>query len=414
MNLPRIEQAEVRGKRVLVRVDYNVPYDENWEVADATRIVESLPTIQYLLERKAKVILMSHRGGAEAFRVRGDKFYRERTKISHRRFKYWSEKSVMEYVGKKLQELIQLPVVTLEDCIGEEVQRVVGAMREGEIVLLENLRFYGEEEENDEGFARELAQLAEIYVNDAFSASHRPHASLIGVPRFLPHYAGFSMLKELQALEKLLMGEERPFCLLMGGAKISDKIAVMENLLDKVDSICIGGALSYTFFKAQGWEVGKSKVEAERIETCQRLLEKAKEQKLSFFLPEDVVAATKFSPDASSEVVAAQAIPANQMAMDIGPKTGALYSKILKESRRLFWNGPMGVFEMPNFAQGTLAILGALKDYQGYAVIGGGESAQAARRYGVDNEALYIATGGGASLQFLSGKPLPGIEALLQ
>lgn len=410
--LPHIEQADVTGKRVLVRVDYNVPYDENWEVADATRLYESLPTINFLVEKKAKVILMSHRGGAEAFRVRDDRFFKTRTTITHRRFTYWSEKSVMEYVAKKLSEIMKREILWADDCIGDEVQRKIQSMKTGDILLLENLRFYKEETENDEGFARELAELADIYINDAFSACHRPHASLIGVPKFLPHYAGFSMFKEIKALDRLLESKEHPFLLLMGGAKVSDKIGVIENLLSKVDAVCIGGAMSYTFFKAKGYEVGKSKVEKDKVESTKVLLEKIKASGKAFYLPEDIVVSIRFAPDPTAKTVPSDQIPPSMMGMDIGEKTRENFCQQIRQSRRLFWNGPMGVFEMPIYAGGTMAVLEELKQYKGYAVIGGGESAQAARRIGLP-DTVYIATGGGASLQYLSGKLLPGIQALL-
>lgn len=387
-----VRDIDVAGKRVLVRVDFNVPLDKNGLVSDDTRIVEALPTINYLVEQGAKVILVSHLG-------------RPKGQIN--------EKYKMDPVAQKLSELLGREVVKVDECVGDEPLDAIGRMRGGDVVLLENVRFHPEEEKNDEKFSRQLADLADIFVNDAFGTAHRAHASTAGVSEFLPAVAGFLMEKELDILGRLLIHPERPFLAIIGGAKVSDKIAVISNLLDKVDTMVIGGGMSNTFLKAQGYDVGKSLLETDKIDLAKGLVAEAKNKGVKVLLPVDVVVAPGAAPDAEQKTVPAGQIPPDWMALDIGQETVALFVEAMKSASTIVWNGPMGVFEMAPFAKGTEAIALAMAESKAATIIGGGDSASAVKKAGVADKITHISTGGGASLEFLEGKVLPGVAALM-
>ncbi len=389
MQKKSIKDIDVKSKRVLVRVDFNVPM-EGGQVTDDRRIRAALPTIQYLLDHGAGVILMSHLG-----RPKGGP----------------DPKYSMGPVAAKLQELLGRPVKKLDDCVGPEVEAACKAMQPGQVILLENTRFYKEEEKNDPAFAAKLAALGEVYVNDAFGSAHRAHASTEGVTHTLrPAVSGFLMEKELAYLGLALANPAHPFLAIMGGAKISDKIAVIENLLSKVDSLLIGGGMANTFFVAQGYGVGKSLVEGEAVETAKKLLAEHSDK---LVLPVDCVVANEFKAEAESKVVPVDEVPADWMILDIGPATIAHFANRLAAAKTVVWNGPMGVFEMPRFAEGTFAVakaLAGLKDAT--TIIGGGDSAAAAEESGLADQMSHISTGGGASLEFLEGRVLPGVAAL--
>lgn len=385
-----VKDFEVAGKRVLVRVDFNVPMDENQEITDDTRIRAALPTITYLREQGAKVILASHLG-----RPKGQV----------------NPKYSLGPVAERLSALLGIPVAMAKDCIGDEVKGQVNALEPGQVLLLENVRFYAEEEKNDPGFAGKLAELADLFINDAFGTAHRAHASTEGAARVLPAGAGFLMQKEIEIMGKALANPDRPFAAIIGGAKVSDKIAVIENLLEKVDSIIIGGGMANTFLKAQGYDVGKSLVEADKVELAKQLLHKAG-SKVKFLLPQDVVVADRFAADAASKVVGVEEIPAEWLALDIGPAAADRFASEVKAAKTVVWNGPMGVFELEPFAKGTEAVARALADCGGVTIIGGGDSVAAVEKLGVAGQITHISTGGGASLEFLEGKALPGVVAL--
>ena len=387
-----IEDIDVGGKKVLVRVDFNVPLTEDGQVADDTRIVAALPTIQYLLDHKAKVILCSHLG-----RPKGAP----------------DPKYSLAPVGAKLAELLpDTRIWFAEDTIGESAKTAIDDMKEGEIVLLENVRFYKEETNNDPEFSKKLASLADIYVSDAFGTVHRAHASTAGVAAYLPAVAGFLIGKELGVMGKALEDPARPFVAILGGAKVADKIGVIKNLLTKCDSLIIGGGMAYTFLKAMGYEIGDSLLDAESIELAKSLMDEAKERKVALMLPVDTVVADHFAADAAYKTVASNAIPAGWMGMDIGEKSIAAFSKVIKEAKTVVWNGPMGVFEFPAFAVGTREIARAMAECQGTTIIGGGDSASAVKKLGFADKMTHISTGGGASLEFLEGKTLPGVAVL--
>ncbi|MCK9210520.1 MAG: phosphoglycerate kinase [Ignavibacteriaceae bacterium] len=390
-----IDQIDLKNKRVLVRVDFNVPLDENLNVTDDKRIVESLPTIKKIIAEGGKAILMSHLG-------------RPKGKVN---LKY-----SLAPAAKKLSELLGKEVKLAPDCIGEEVKTLVRNMKSGEVILLENLRFHEEEEKNDPAFAKQLAELGDVYVNDAFGSAHRAHASTEGVTKFLAvSVAGYLMEKELNYLGKVVGTPERPYCAILGGAKISGKIDVINNLLDKVDTLIIGGGMAYTFYKAQGWEIGTSLLEAEKVDLAKELLEKVKTKKLQFLLPVDVVVAAEFKNDSPSEVVKVSEMPSDKMGLDIGPESINLFSEAIRNSKTIVWNGPMGVFEFDNFAKGTNTIAEVLAEVTvkgATTVIGGGDSAAAIAKAGLEKKVSHVSTGGGASLEFLEGKVLPGVEAL--
>ena len=387
MNKKTVRDVDVQGKRVLVRVDFNVPLAEG-KVADDTRIRAALPTIRYLIDQGARVILMSHLG-----RPKGQV----------------KEELRMAPVAARLSELLGQPVLTADDCIGPQVQALVKELKPGQVLLLENTRFHPEERKNDPDFARELASLAEVYVNDAFGTAHRAHASTEGVTHYLPAVAGFLMEKEIEFLGKALESPEHPFVAILGGAKISDKIGVIENLLGKVDVLLIGGGMANTFFKAQGYDVGESLVEDESLDTAREMLARSQGK---LVLPVDAVVADAFSADAQSKVVGVDAVPAGWRILDIGPRTVALFKDKLAGAKTVVWNGPMGVFEFPKFATGTVEIAKSLAELDAMTIIGGGDSVAAVYQAGLANKMTHISTGGGASLEFLEGKTLPGIAAL--
>ncbi|MFO7296533.1 MAG: phosphoglycerate kinase [Caldicoprobacter sp.] len=391
VNKKTIEDIDVRGKRVLVRVDFNVPMDENGNITDDRRIRAALPTIQYLIKNNAKVILMSHLG-----RPKGE----------------FDPKYSLAPVAKRLSELLGQEVIMAKDVIGESAKNAVASMKEGQVVLLENVRFHKEETKNDPEFAKALAQLGDIYVNDAFGSAHRAHASTEGVAHYLPAVAGYLIQKELEVMGKALENPERPFVAILGGAKVSDKIGVIENLINKVDVLLIGGGMAYTFLKAKGYEVGNSLLEEDKVELAKQLMEKAKEKGVKLLLPVDNVVAQEFKADAPHKVVDSDEIEAGWMGMDIGPKTREMFGEEIKKAKTVVWNGPMGVFEMPAFAEGTKAVAKYVSECGGTTIIGGGDSAAAVEQLGFADKMTHISTGGGASLEFLEGKVLPGIAAL--
>ncbi len=383
-----VRDADVEGKRVLVRVDFNVPLEDG-RVTDDTRIRAALPTIRYLLDRDAVVILASHLGRPKG---KVDEQYR------------------MAPIADRLSELLDRPVVKLNDCVGPEVQEAVRQAKPGDVLMLENTRFHAEETDNEASFARELASLTELYVNDAFGSAHRAHASTEGVAHHLPAVAGFLMEKELEFLGRALSSPERPFIAILGGAKISDKIGVIENLLDKVDAILIGGGMANTFLRADGYDVAESLVEEESVDTARELIRRGGDR---IVLPVDVVVADRFDADAFSQVVTVGSVPPGWRILDVGTRTLELFKEELEGAKTVVWNGPMGVFEFPKFAYGTEAVarmLAALPDAT--TIIGGGDSAAAVERSGLAGEMTHISTGGGASLEFLEGKTLPGVAAL--
>lgn len=387
-----VKDVDVRSKRVLVRVDYNVPLDANGNVSDDKRITASLPTINYLLEQGARIILCSHLG-----RPKGEV----------------KKEFSLAPVAKRLKELLpNVNIYFASDCIGEEAQQKAAALKDGEILLLENLRFHKEEEKNDPEFAKKLASLAEIYVNDAFGTVHRAHASTAGVAAYLPAVAGFLIGKELSMMGGALENPERPFVAILGGAKVADKIGVITNLLNKCDTLLIGGGMAYTFFKAMGYEIGDSLLDAESIDLAKQLMETAKEKGVKLLLPVDTVVAKAFAADAEHMTVSANAIPAGWQGLDIGEKTRELFAAEIKNAKTVIWNGPMGVFEFPEFAKGTEAVAKACAECGGTTIIGGGDSASAVKKLGYADKMTHISTGGGASLEFLEGKVLPGVAAL--
>lgn len=395
MNKLSIDNVELKGKRVLVRVDFNVPLDENRNITDDRRITAALPTINKIIKEGGKAILMSHLG-----RPKGQR----------------KEEFSLKPVAVRLGELVDADVKFADDCIGEQVKAIVDKMNDGEVLLLENLRFHSEEEKNNPDFAKQLAELGDVYVNDAFGSAHRAHASTEGVTQFIDICAaGYLMQKELEYLGKSISDPKRPFTAILGGAKISGKIDVIENLLPKVDNLIIGGGMAYTFFKAQGLEIGTSLLEEDKIELAKEIFKKAESAKAKLLLPVDIVTAEEFKDDSPSEVVDYDKMPAGKMGLDIGPKTIELFSTVIRESKTVVWNGPMGVFEFPNFAKGTNAIAQALADATAdgaITVIGGGDSASAIKKAGLEDKVSHVSTGGGASLEFLEGKVLPGVAAL--
>lgn len=388
VNKKTIRDIEVAGKRVLVRVDFNVPLDKAGQITDDTRIRAALPTIEYLRDKGAKVIVCSHLG-------------RPKGKVA--------EEFRLTPVAKRLSELLGTTVQKTDDCIGPEVEQAVAAMKPGDVLLLENLRFHPEEEANDLGFAKQLAALADIYVNDAFGAAHRAHASTEGVAHFLPAVAGFLMERELTFLGKALADPTRPFVAILGGAKVSDKIGVIENLLPKVDRLIVGGGMANTFLKALGYEVGASLVEEDKVELAKDLLQRAGKK---LMLPVDVVIADAFAADAQHQTVAVDKVLPGWRILDIGPESVKAFSAVLQKAKTVVWNGPMGVFEFPAFAAGTVAIAKCLADTEATTIIGGGDSAAAVEQAGVADKMTHISTGGGASLEFLEGRVLPGVAAL--
>ena len=390
-NKKTIEDIDVSGKKVLVRCDFNVPLDENKNITDETRINAALPTIKYLLEHKAAVILCSHLG-----RPKGE----------------FNMKYSLAPVAKRLSEKLGFEVKLAKDVIGPDAKKLAAEVKPGEAVLLENVRFHAEEEKNDPAFAKELASMADIYVSDAFGTVHRAHASTAGVAEYLPAVAGFLIGKELNFLGKAVTNPERPFVAILGGAKVKDKIGVITNLIEKVDTLIIGGGMAYTFMKATGGEIGNSLCDEERLGLALELLDKAKAKGVKLLLPVDNVCGKEFNNDTEQMVCESGKIPEGWEGLDIGPKTVELFSKEIKAAKTVVWNGPMGVFEMPNFAKGTLAIATAMAESDATTIIGGGDSAAAVTQMGLASKMSHISTGGGASLEFLEGKTLPGVAAL--
>ncbi|MFA0761932.1 MAG: hypothetical protein HZLCBSQH_002043 [Candidatus Fervidibacterota bacterium] len=390
MGLRTIRDVDVQGKRVLVRVDFNVPI-ENGKVLDDWRLRATLPTIRYLTERGAKVILLSHLG-----RPKGKR----------------DEQFSLRPVAQRLSELLGQPVQFADDCVGEVAEQGVARLRAGEVLLLENLRFHAGEEANDEAFAQQLARLGDVFVNDAFGAAHRAHASVHAITKFLPSYAGLLMEREVTHLSRLLEAPEKPFVAVLGGAKVSDKIGVIRNLLTKVDALLIGGAMAFTFLKAQGYETGKSLVEADKLDLANALLREGKEKGVELVLPVDVVVAESDAEDAATQVVPATAIPADKAGYDIGPETANLFAERICTAKTVFWNGPMGRFERTPFKAGTKAVAEALAQCSGTTVVGGGETAAAAFEFGIAEKVTHVSTGGGAALELLEGRELPGVVAL--
>lgn len=390
-----VDDIALKGKRVLVRVDFNVPLDENLNITDDIRITSALPTIKKIMTEGGKVILMSHLG-----RPKGQV----------------NPKYSLKPAAVRLSELLGIEVKFAPDCVGEEVEAIVNSLKDGEVCLLENLRYYAEEEKNVPEFAEKLAKLGDVYVNDAFGSAHRAHASTEGVTKFIKTcVSGYLMKKELDYLGTAVSNPKRPFTAILGGAKISGKIDVINNLASKVDNLIIGGGMAYTFYKAMGYEVGTSLLEAEKVDLAKQILEDTPKTGVNFMLPKDVVVAAEFNNDSPSEVVAIDKIPADKMGLDIGPDTVEAFKKVVLESKTVLWNGPMGVFEMDNFAKGTNAIAAALAEATkngAITIIGGGDSASAIKKAGLEDQVTHVSTGGGASLEFLEGKVLPGVAAL--
>lgn len=387
-----LREIDFENKRVFLRVDFNVPLDEAGQVRDDSRIRAALPTLRYLLDSRAKLVVASHLG-----RPKGK----------------YDPKLSLKSVAQKLEELIGKPVILAPEVIGPEVERLKSQLNPGEILLLENLRFHSGETANEEGFARELASQIDIYVNDAFGASHRAHASVVGIARFVPEKAaGFLLEKEITYLRKAIENPERPYVAILGGAKVSDKIPVIESLIDKADMILIGGAMAYTFFKAMGNEVGQSLVEIDQLEKARSILEKAKEKKVEIHLPLDHVVSTSLSAEATTSIVEGLPIPADSLGGDIGPKTIAKFVSLINQARTIFWNGPLGAFEFEPFSHGTLAIAKAIAASSAISIVGGGDSLAALRKAGVTSQITHVSTGGGASLEYIAYGTLPGIEAL--
>ncbi|MGN7299516.1 phosphoglycerate kinase [Ferdinandcohnia sp. SAFN-114] len=391
MNKKSVRDMDVKGKRVFCRVDFNVPMQDG-QVTDETRIRAALPTIEYLRKEGAKVILASHLGRPKGKAV---------------------DELRLDPVAKRLGEHLGIEVRKTNEAYGPEVEQTISEMNEGDVLLLENVRFYPGEEKNDPELAKHFASLADVYVNDAFGAAHRAHASTAGIAEHIPAVAGFLMEKEIEVLGKALSNPERPFTAIIGGAKVKDKIGVIENLLEKVDNLIIGGGLAYTFVKAQGHEIGKSLLEEDKIDLATQFMNKAKEKGVNFYMPVDVKVADDFSNDANTKIVSIEEIPSDWEALDIGPKTAELYRDVILNSKLVIWNGPMGVFELDAFANGTKAVGQALADATDtYSIIGGGDSAAAVEKFGLADKMSHISTGGGASLEFMEGKELPGVVLL--
>ena len=391
MNKKTIKDIDLKGKKVLVRCDFNVPMDENKNITDNTRIVAALPTIKYLLENNCAVILCSHLG-----RPKGE----------------FKPEFSLAPVAKELSKLLDKEVIMAKDVVGEDANKKAKELQAGQVMLLENVRFHREETDNDPEFAKQLADMAEIYVNDAFGAAHRAHASTAGVAQYLPAVSGFLIEKELKFLGNALNNPERPFVAILGGAKVSDKIGVIDSLLEKVDTLIIGGGMAYTFFKAQGYEVGNSICELDKLDLAKEAMAKAKEKGVKLMLPVDTKIGKEFKPDTESKTVAWTEIPEGWEGFDIGAKSIEMFTEEIKKAKTVVWNGPVGLFEFDQFAIGTNAIAKTLSEIDATTIIGGGDSAAAVKKAGLQDKMTHISTGGGASLEFLEGKKLPGIECL--
>jgi phosphoglycerate kinase len=388
-----IRDIDVAGKRVLVRVDFNVPLDmETGDISDDSRIRAALPTIKYLVEHKAEVIVCSHLGRPDGKIVEGLR---------------------MAPIALRLSQLMNQPVSTTSDCIGPDVEKTVDNLKPGDILFLENLRFHSEEEANDSSFAQAMAKLADLYVDDAFGTAHRAHASTVGVAKYLPAVAGFLMEKELQALGNLLNSPEHPFVALLGGAKVSDKIGLIQNILGKVDLLLIGGGMAATFLKAQGYEVGLSLIEADKQTMAQELIETIRRNGRALFLPVDLIVASGINSEAKGEVVPVNNIPVNKSIVDIGPQTVTIFSEKIRQCKTIFWNGPLGVYEIEQFSAGTKAIAELLASLKATTIVGGGSTAEIVEEMKLANKMTHVSTGGGASLKFLEGRTLPGVAVLL-
>ena len=392
MSKKTVKDIDLKGKRVLVRCDFNVPMDENQNITDNRRIVAALPTIKYLIEQDCKIVLCSHLG-----RPKGEV----------------KKEFSLKPVAKEISRLLDKEVVMCEDVIGEDAKNKAKNLKNGEIMLLENVRFHREETDNEPNFAKELASFGEVFVNDAFGTAHRAHASTEGVTHFLPAVSGFLIEKELKFLGDALANPERPFMAILGGRKVSDKIGVIESLLEKVDVLMIGGAMAYTFFKSMGYNVGNSVCELDKLDLAKELMEKAKAKNVKFMLPVDTKVGKEFDPNTESKIVKYTEIPDGWEGFDIGTETIKIYSEEVKKAKTVIWNGPVGLFEFEQFAVGTNSIARALADVDAVKIIGGGDSAAAVEKAGLAEKFTHISTGGGASLEFLEGKKLPGIEALL-
>lgn len=391
-NKKAIEDIDVRGKRVLVRVDFNVPQDKDGNITDSNRITAALPTIQYLIDNKAKIILVSHLGRPKSG---------------------FEEKYSMKPIADKLSQLLCRKVILAKDVVGEDAKQKAAALKESEVLLLENVRFHKEEQANDPDFAKQLAGLAQLYVNDAFGTAHRAHASTEGVTKYLPSVCGYLIKKEIDIMGKALANPERPFLAILGGAKVSDKIGVIENLLDKVDVFIIGGGMAYTFLKARGYKIGNSICENDKLDLAKSIMEKAEKKGVEFHLPIGSIVGKEFKNDTEHKYVPSDDLPDGWMGMDIGSLTIEKFKKDIKKAKTIVWNGPMGVFEFPNFATGTREIARAIAESEAISIVGGGDSAAAVEQLGFADRITHISTGGGASLEFLEGKTLPGIDALM-
>ena len=393
MDKASIKDVDVRGKKTLVRVDFNVPLDEKTgEIMDDSRIRAALPTIKYLVDKGAKTILASHLGRPDGKVV---------------------ESMRMAPVAKRLSELLGRQVATAQDCTGPEAENAASSLSNGDVLLLENLRFHAEEEANNPAFAEALSKLAQIYVDDAFGTAHRKHASIVGVTRYLPSVSGLLMERELKMLGGLLENPAHPFCALLGGAKISDKVNLVRAIMSKIDRVLIGGGMAATFLKGKGLEIGQSLVEMDRVDTASQIMREAGSRNVRFLLPVDVVVADKIGPDAATQIVDAERIPANMRIVDIGPRSIKSFQEQLKGCKTVFWNGPMGIYEVPKFAEGTKSMATTLAGLKASTVIGGGSTADIVAELGLENKMSFVSTGGGASLSFLSGEKLPGVEALM-
>lgn len=391
MNKKTIKDIEVSGKKVLLRCDFNVPMDGG-KITDDKRIRAAMPTIEYLLEKGAAVIACSHLG-----RPKGE----------------WKPELSLKPVAERLAELLGKPVRMAKDVVGEDAAALAGALGSGGIMLLENLRYHREEEKNDPAFAKQLADMAEVYVSDAFGTVHRAHASTEGVSHYLPAVSGFLVAKELEVLGGALAEPKRPFVAILGGSKVSDKIGVITNLIQKADTIIIGGGMTYTFIKAMGYEVGTSLLEADKTELAGELMQKALDKDVMFLLPVDTAVGDRFANDCEKKIVDSKEIPEGWMGLDIGEQSARLFTEAIKGAGTVIWNGPMGVFEFPNFADGTRAVADAMAGCDGVTIIGGGDSAAAVEQFGLADKMSHVSTGGGASLEFLEGKTLPGVACLL-
>jgi phosphoglycerate kinase len=391
-SIKSLEEMNPQGKRILVRVDFNTPIADG-KVSDDTRIRAAIPTLQYLIDHGGRLIIMSHRG-----RPQGTGY---------------EEEFSLKPVAERLSELIDAPVYFSSDIVGEDAHKKAANLKDGEVLVLENLRFDAREKKNDPEFCKALASLADIYVNDAFGTAHRAHASTTGVAKLLPAYAGYLILKEVSTISGMLENPDRPFVAILGGSKVSDKIKVIDALLDKCDTLIIGGAMSFTFLVARGYEVGTSLVEQDWVDRAQAMLDKAEDKGVNLLLPVDQVCASEFSEDSIITTVDIERIPSRMMGLDIGPKTAGLYAEAIAAARTVFWNGPMGVFEMESFSAGTKAVACAVADNtHATTIIGGGDSVAAVNKFGLADSMTFISTGGGASMELVQGEKLPGLEAL--